>query len=88
MTDLSKPFVPGQISTQPYNRLYTLNGRGGISAPAQELWEEDDEKAIEQAKTLMDDHDSELWRDNKCIFKGCRAAAREPKQRPRSRLRY
>jgi hypothetical protein len=44
--------------------------------PAEEFGAENDEKAIEEAKALMDGHDIELWRDNKCIFKGHRGGAR------------
>jgi hypothetical protein len=53
-----------------------LNARGGISTPADGFGAENDEKAIEEAKALMDGHDIELWRDNKCIFKGHRGGAR------------
>jgi hypothetical protein len=88
VSDTTAHSVSEQIGDQPYYRLYILNPQGRIATPAQDISAEDDEKAVEQAKALIDDQDIELWRNNKCIFKGRRAAVREPKQRPRAWLRY
>jgi hypothetical protein len=88
VSDTTTHSVSEQIGDQPYYRLYILNPQGRISTPAQDISAEDDEKAVEQAKALMGDQDTELWRDNKCIFRGRRARRREPKQRLRSWLRY
>jgi hypothetical protein len=88
VSDSTTHSVSEQIGDQPYYRFYTLNPQGRISTPAQDISADDDEKAIEQAKALMDNQDAELWRDNKRIFKGHPAAKREPKQRPGSWLRY
>jgi hypothetical protein len=77
VSDTATRSVSEQIGDQPYYRLYTLNPQGSISTPAQDISAQDDEKAVEQAKAQMGDQDTELWRDNKCIFKGRRATGRE-----------
>ena len=48
-------------------RLYGLDGVVGAFASGEWFEAEDDEAAIEVAKTMMDGHDCELWQGKRLI---------------------
>ena len=57
---------------------YRLYGLDGVNKVASGEWIEadDDQTAIEVAKTMMDGHDCELWQGQRCVM-------RIPRQRKR-----
>lgn len=47
-------------------RLYSLDGANKV-ASAQWFDADDDEKAVELARTMMDGHDIELWQGSRLV---------------------